>query len=260
MDSLLSLRYRMMADSNQAELSPVGALWKYLRENYPAIELYAADESHPSQAGSYAAACCFYTNIFQKDPSLLKYNYNLIPITASIIKQATKTVVYDSLSKWHIGENIHTVDFTYDLLDGLEFQFTNLSENNLGQLWDFGFITESESNPIIQFPNEGEYPVTLYSYGLCDTLSKTQNLSIYYSALEQYPSHKEAQFYPNPTKRFIYFDTNEVFNINVYDISLKCVFSLENVLINKLDLSSLNRGVYFVKFNAQNNFQKLIIN
>ena len=260
MDSLLSLRYRMMADSNQAEISPVGALWKYLRENYPAIELYATDESHPSQAGSYAAACCFYTNIFQKDPSLLKYNYNLIPITASIIKQATKAVVYDSLSKWHIGENIHTIGFTYEILDGLEFQFTNLSENSLGQLWDFGFITESESNPFIQFPSEGEYPFTLFSYGLCDTLSISQNLSVYYSITDQYSPHTIVQFYPNPTKGFIYFNIDEAVNINIYDISLKRIFSLENILINKLDISSLSKGIYFVRFNNQNNFQKLIIN
>ena len=61
MDSLLDLRYRTMADSFNGILSPVGNVWRYIRQHYPTIELYSSDLSHPSEAGSYAAACCFYT-------------------------------------------------------------------------------------------------------------------------------------------------------------------------------------------------------
>ncbi|MDP1728419.1 MAG: hypothetical protein Q8M15_16665, partial [Bacteroidota bacterium] len=50
MDSLLQLRYHLMANYNRAELSPVGAVWNYLRSNFPSIELYQSDESHPSLA------------------------------------------------------------------------------------------------------------------------------------------------------------------------------------------------------------------
>ncbi len=47
MDSLLNLRYRMMADSNKAIVSPVGAVWNFIRKTFPLIELYSSDESHP---------------------------------------------------------------------------------------------------------------------------------------------------------------------------------------------------------------------
>lgn len=50
MDSLLNLRYRMMAEDNDALLSPVGQVWHYIRDNHPEIELYNADMSHPSSA------------------------------------------------------------------------------------------------------------------------------------------------------------------------------------------------------------------
>jgi hypothetical protein len=66
MDSLLSLRYKWMADSNAALISPVAAVWKQIRNTDSSIELYQSDESHPSLAGSYAAACCFYATIFSK--------------------------------------------------------------------------------------------------------------------------------------------------------------------------------------------------
>ena len=48
MDSLLSMRYMMMGNDNSASVSPVGALWNYIRLHYPEIELYSSDESHPS--------------------------------------------------------------------------------------------------------------------------------------------------------------------------------------------------------------------
>jgi hypothetical protein len=97
MDSLLALRYAQMARVHHALLSPVGAVWKYIRDTYPAIELYTQDESHPSEAGSYAAACCFYTVLFKKDPALIPYNYTLSSSDAARIREAVKKVVYNHL-------------------------------------------------------------------------------------------------------------------------------------------------------------------
>ena len=52
-------------------VSPAGAVWRYIRETDPTIELYSADESHPSVAGTFATACAFYSVMFRKDPCLL---------------------------------------------------------------------------------------------------------------------------------------------------------------------------------------------
>lgn len=104
MDSLLHARYLQFADTSQAEVSPVGRVWRHVRENYPNIELYQADESHPSLAGSYLAACTFYTAIFRKDPTLTSFNSSLDATTANQIKGAAKAIVYDSLMNWNIGK------------------------------------------------------------------------------------------------------------------------------------------------------------
>jgi gliding motility-associated-like protein len=104
MDDLTRERYMIMAEANHAIVSPVGAVWRYIRENYPSIELYIPDGSHPNQAGSYLAACCFYTAIFRKDPSLLTYDYTLSPADAGIIRNAAKLIIFDNLLTWHIGE------------------------------------------------------------------------------------------------------------------------------------------------------------
>jgi hypothetical protein len=89
-----------MAEMNKADISPVGAVWRYIRENYPSVKLYQSDESHPTEAGSYAAAVCFYTVLFKKDPGGIKYNYTLSNSDALKIRGAVKKIVFDNLSKW----------------------------------------------------------------------------------------------------------------------------------------------------------------
>jgi Secretion system C-terminal sorting domain len=97
MDSLLRLRYTMLAERNEAILSPVGDVWKKLRQDFPLLDLYDADQSHPSNAGTYAAACTFYTVIFKKDPTNITFDFTLTPQNAANIRNTTKTVVYDNL-------------------------------------------------------------------------------------------------------------------------------------------------------------------
>lgn len=101
MDSLLYARYMMMAEDNEASVSPVGALWHHIRDHYPNIELYQPDESHPSVIGTYAAACSFYSILFKENPTQITFTPTSIDQNiADIIKNAAKEVVYDSLDKW----------------------------------------------------------------------------------------------------------------------------------------------------------------
>ena len=100
MDSLLYARYMYMAEANDASVSPVGRVWHYLRDYHGEIELYMPDESHPSLAGSYAAACTFYTMLFGHDPDSITYDADLSSKTAHLIRSAVHDVVFDSLWKW----------------------------------------------------------------------------------------------------------------------------------------------------------------
>lgn len=112
MDSLLNLRYMRMAEDNHAWVSPVGATWHYIRDRYPDVELYQSDESHPSYIGSYVAACCFYTVFTGRNPSNITWNGLLDEATASIAKNAAKSVVFDSLWKWTFQSDTVSNDST----------------------------------------------------------------------------------------------------------------------------------------------------
>ena len=100
MDSMLYERYLYMARTYDASVCPVGRVWRYLRTNNRDIQLYNPDGSHPSVAGTYAAACAFYTMIFHKSPLLISYSPEIEEPHARAIREAVQTVVFDTLSFW----------------------------------------------------------------------------------------------------------------------------------------------------------------
>jgi len=265
MDDLLRLRYRMMADSNNAVVIPVGAVWRYIRKNYPSIELYVPDEIHPSVAGSYAAACCFYTAFFRKDPSLITYDFTLNPSTAENIITAVKQVLYDSLSFWHIGEYDLVSDFTYNQLSGTTFQFISQSQNENGQFWDFGSAIDTSANPTFTFADSGTYPVQLSSFNQCDTIISNQviSVSVNPTKIEDVDKHEKLTIYPNPAGNKIFLNQTSYVgvSINILSLSGGNVLTINHLSSNEIDISSLRSGLYLIKFNKESETitQKLVI-
>jgi PKD repeat protein len=163
MDTTLRDKYLDQTSFVNGEVSPVSVVWSYLRQNHPSIELYQADESHPSAAGSYAAACCFYAAIFKKDPTLITYNFSLNVTDASIIKNAAKTIVYDSLSLWDY-KRPPIADFGYSVGSGVnEIIFGPINPQvRQNYFWDFGDDTTSTLQyPTHSYLSEGNYTVEL---------------------------------------------------------------------------------------------------
>jgi hypothetical protein len=257
MDSLLNLRYRMMADSNNAIISPVGAVWKYIRQNFPLIDLYQIDDSHPSVAGTYAAACSFYAVLFRKDPSLITFNSTLSAIDAAKIRAAAKIIVYDSLIDWHIGEYDPLANFISSDSGGGQISFTNKSINATDYLWDFGDGTISVAiNPIHIFTTAGTFNVKLLASkcGVFDSI--TQTIDIVTLGVQTQNSNKiYFNIYPNPTNHEINLKVNiELIGsfYGVYDNNGKIVMTgrinSENTIIG---FEKLPGGIYL--FNVGEN-------
>jgi len=197
MDSLLHLRYMMMAEDNHAVVSPVGAVWNYLRTNFPLIELYQPDESHPSLAGSYAAACCFYSSIFRKNPELITDDYGIPAVDAANIRAAVKAVVYDNFLEWHIGEYDPVADFNVTA-DGYEVTLTNLSLNATDYTWDFGDgHTSTETEPVHTYAAAGTYTITLIAE-YCDYTDTVEASVTIISTGIQSDLETILKLYPNP--------------------------------------------------------------
>ncbi len=163
MDTTIRNRYLNLTAFINGEVSPVSVVWNYLRQNYPGIELYQADESHPSLEGSYAAACCFYATLFKKDPTLITYNFGLNASDASIIKNAVKTQVFDSLQLWDF-KKLPISDFCYQIGSGINEIIFSPTNGVVKQTycWDFGDGNTSFSpNPTHSYLTNGTYTVSL---------------------------------------------------------------------------------------------------
>ena len=174
MDSLLAARYRIMAQDNEALLSPVGDVWRYLYTHHAALELYSPDQSHPSLLGSYAAACCFVTIITGADPLTITYTPTGIdPQDADVVKRAVATVVHAQLPHYFVGTYQTRAQGTWQQVTPLTIQFSNQSSYAHSYLWDFGDgNTSTDKHPTHTYAQPGDYTVTLYAER-CKTIDTT---------------------------------------------------------------------------------------
>lgn len=265
MDSLLALRYNMMADDNEAELSPVGAVWKAIRTNFPGIELYQSDESHPSEAGSYAAAVCFYTMIFKEDPSLIAYNYTLNATDAQNIRNTVKQLVFNQLSNWNSGISDPVANFTYNAVNTFTYDFSSQATNAMNVLWNFGDgSTDTTLNPTHTFAAPGTYNVSLTATkcGRQNAISKPINIQGL--GFENQSAEDKVIIYPNPSNDFVNvrFET-EISEIQITDMSGKAILRRKVDSTNiTLNIKEIPGGIYFVNCKTKDKSyrKKLVIN
>lgn len=250
MDSLLSLRYRIMAQNNDAILSPVGAVWNYLRTISPQLELYNPDESHPSVAGTYAAACSFYAALFRSNPENISFNSSLSSLDAATIRAAAKLVVYDSLLNWHIGEYDPQAQFTYLNSGSNEITFSNTSQHAADYVWDFGDgNTDSAENPVHTYAATGNYTVQLIAQqcGLSDTL--TQTISVSATGIYQ-NGNVVINLFPNPVTRQLTLETNPQ-TATAYTLLNLAGIEIQHGVINsskqQIPVAQLPEGIYLLQ-------------
>lgn len=182
MNTRLYHAYMRMADSSdRAMVSPVGRVWSYVRANHPAINLYNADESHPSPEGTYLAACTFYTSLFQQSPVGSNYYGGLSAATAGILQNAAAVVILDSLDHFHLHPVDEPTQAHFSLVqNGETIQLTNQSSRATTYTWHFGDgQSAATENAQHTFSSNGNYSVQLIAFSVCnsDTFSIQVNVT-----------------------------------------------------------------------------------
>lgn len=172
MNTRLRDAYLRIADSANAAVSPVGVAWKYVRDNYPVINLYQQDGSHPSLTGSYLAACVFYSSLYHKPSTGSTYNPGIDLANALLMQQIASSIVLDSLSTWKLIHSDSTLqaNASYSSIPGASLlSFSATANQDANFTWYFPDMT-IETGPIIGFEyNLSTYQVMLIAEGLCDT-------------------------------------------------------------------------------------------
>lgn len=254
MDSMLNLRYTIMADSYSALRSPVGVVFKEIRATLPHLNLYEMDGSHPSEIGSYAAALTFYTILFGKSPMDVTFNYTLPPPDALSIKNVVLLNVYNKLGGFGVGNFNPDADFNYALVPGTKtVNFDASVSLNAGNYnWDFGDGGKSTlEKPTHTYTTDGTYTVRLIvdDCQIKDTITKTVNVPKPGNVQES-AALAQLQIFPNPAQSLLYVHSPA----GVQDLTLAISGLLgekvmnETVLSQKpLDISHLATGVYLIQ-------------
>ncbi len=255
MDDAIKNTYNFMAAANEAEVAPVGAVWRYIRTHYPTIALYAGDGSHPSLEGSYAAACVFYTMIYKKDPLGINWNSSLSTLDADRIKMATKNIVFDQMPTWDFTVNPAKADYS-EVVNGNQITFTNTSDDFDSLLWDFGDgNTSTDLHPIHSYGAVGDYNVslTVYKCGKWDTMTKTISIA----HLENKDALLEQiEIYPNPVMDKLIISLNSTYHhilLELYDLNGKLMLTTNHTQGKdlKADMSHLSSGIYLMKLSTE---------
>jgi PKD repeat protein len=254
MDSLLRLRYTIMANDNDAILSPVGAVWRYIRQTWPTINLYNADGSHPSAEGSYAAACAFYAVMYRKNPRLCTYNFGLAD--ADSIRAAAERIVFDSLDFWNVGKYDPVANFDFQLNGTAnEVSFSDSSLFAETYHWDFGDgTTDSVAGPVHVFDSSGIYNVvlTVGSCGKSDTITKQIQISLPSSNILEI--NDLIQVYPNPVRDILTITSIQNTRVKafIYNSLGQNISTFSFSETKQIDTSKLESGIYQLLICDQN--------
>ncbi|WP_289857113.1 DUF4886 domain-containing protein [uncultured Muribaculum sp.] len=102
MQNRLKTSYLEMTHENNSWCAPVGIAWQRVRNERPDIDLYVADQHHPSVAGSYLAANVILTTIIQKSYES-EFFHTLPEETARYLQKVAQETVLDNLELIGIG-------------------------------------------------------------------------------------------------------------------------------------------------------------
>ncbi len=237
--------YIEMGNLHEATVSPVGMSWKNSIQTNPSFDLYTVDESHPNIAGSYLAACTFYSTLFNKSclgssyfPASLSYS------DATYLQNVASSTVLDSTFIW----NMFDIQSIYAAGD-ISFDFFSETSNADSIYWDFGDGSVStDENPTYTYLNFGvEYDVVFkaFSNGGCRILTDT--IQIYTQIPESVGNLEGISVYPIPVNDYLFLDYPNLISASIYTIKGQKILDIENdQIIDPIDLKELTKGVYIL--------------
>lgn len=191
LDSFEKMRDRIAAGYNQLQkhfnypIVPVGMAWSQLRQEHPEINLYVGDNQHPTVAGSFLIANCFYTAFFKKTATGGTAPKSLDSTAISPIVTVASSYVLANYNYYHLNQVQHPAP---EISPFLSFKMSetwtvvtisNKSKNCNSYLWDFGDGTTSkQAQPKHYYKNPGTYTVTLTATKDCNTYELKKRITV----------------------------------------------------------------------------------
>ena len=247
MNDRLRAGYMRFMEASEASVAPVGIAWRYVRDNYPAINLYSSDGSHPSLEGSYLAACVFYAAIYRETPVNATYFSSVLPSTAAILQNAAALVVLDSLSTWKLRANNETAIARFSVsLTANSITTQNESWRSTSYSWDFGDgTTSTATSPSHTFSSTGNFTVQLIAQNECGSDTASMQVAVTQLGVEEL--NTAIQLHNKGNNTYEFFSPVKIDAVEVYN-ALGQQMNAVILANNTLDLSMVAKGVYYIRF------------
>jgi hypothetical protein len=249
MNDRLRAGYMRFMEASEASVAPVGIAWRYVRDNYPAINLYSSDGSHPSLEGSYLAACVFYAAIYRETPVNATYFSSVLPSTAAILQNAAALVVLDSLSTWKLRANNETAIARFSVsLTANSITTQNESWRSTSYSWDFGDgTTSTATSPSHTFSSTGNFNVQLIAQNECGSDTASMQVAVTQLGVEEL--NTAIQLHNKGNNTYEFFSPVKIDAVEVYN-ALGQQMNAVTLANNTLDLSMVAKGVYYIRFTS----------
>ncbi len=238
--------YLEMGANHFAQVAPVGVAWKNARMADSTINLWSADNSHPSVAGTYLTACVFYASIFHESPVGATFTSGLSAGNAHFLQQIAAQTVLDSLDTWMLNQIPINANFSY-MPNDMEIIFSSASYNVDQWMWDFGDgNTSSAIHPTHTYTTPGTYTVQLIASNNCYADTISMNITVPAFMGFENEDVSATSIYPNPATEILNITSiDEVLYWEITESSGKHIIEgRENYQIN---IENLNPGIYFLK-------------
>lgn len=255
MQQRLRESYLEMGQQHDASVAPIGMVWKAVRDSFPSIELYNADESHPNLHGSYLVACTFYTSMYHKSCVGAYIPNGITAGDALAIQQTTDRIVFDSLSIWNIDTTTLTAQIEITSQDSTVVAFNSNSTAD-SYYWDFGDgNTSTAQAPTHSYDTDTftVYQVSLTTYKSCNSVSEHLMLNIVVDSMTTHTTDLHStdigfMVFPNPATESLYISIGVVNKgiITIFDLSGKQLICIPAA--KYLDVSELKKGTYIIQY------------
>jgi len=257
MQNRLRASYKLFADSVKGIVAPAGEAFRLCIAQNPTLNLYMADESHPSLEGSYLTAAVFYEVLFGKSVVSNTFLPNVSPVSAMLMRQVAHTIVNDSLSTWNIGLHSPMAQFSVSAQGGGLWQFTPTSPGN-NHLWYYGNGVNS-AGPVgaYTYTAAGTYTVSHVHLVGCSRDSLTSVITVTVpvtTSLTHGRTEAALNVAPNPFINYLQVQLHEgqkagEVQIKLYAVTGELVLKSDQALLNT---SALPAGVYFAELRQGN--------
>lgn len=108
--------YQFLRDTAGQVIVPIGPAFLRIMEDYPAIDLWDPDGSHPSLSGSWLIASTLFSTVFKRSPIESPANPGLPESVDSVLKTTGFITVADSLSFTGLSEITPVIQQTGNIL------------------------------------------------------------------------------------------------------------------------------------------------